>query len=310
MQIVLVFLAATLGLTYGYNTDGLQFSSDICLFAGITMIMPTLFNFKFKDILLTLKYKKMILKGLLINFIALPSLAIAIGLATNDFGIAAGIFLLSVLSGGGMVMHWIKKTDADVSVGFILLFINIVFISLSLLMLHYFGLYTESYFEAYYSDEITLSSFARGVIILLIVIPFVASRFLVWFAKPVVEIINKYRPTISNISIFLIIMYLFSLQNSQLLFEIYEFEPELIFISFVAVLVFYIGNFVIAKLSFDNTKAEEKSAFWFTITRYITLALIISTFSIGSFGASMLIPIMLAYIIQIPFAINYSKKVT
>ena len=308
MQIILVFLAATLGLTYGYNTDGLQFSSKICLFAGITMIMPTLFNFKFKDVFLILEYKSMIIKGLLINFIALPSLAIAIGLATNNFGIAAGIFLLSVLSGGGMVMHWIKKTEGNTSVGFILLFINIVFITLSLLMLHLFGMYTENYFEAYYSDEITLSNFARGVIILLIVIPFIINRLLLWFAKPVVQIINKYRPIISNISIFLIILYLFSLQNSQLLFEVYEFEGELILVSFVATVAFYIGNFFIAKFSFDNTKTEEKSAFWFTITRYITLALIISTFSIGSFGATMLIPIMFAYIIQIPFAIYYSKQ--
>ena len=309
MQIFIVFLAAALGLTYGYNTDGLQFDSKICMFAGITMIMPTLFNFKIKDIVLVYEHKMMILKGLLINFLALPILAIAIGLLTNNFGIAAGIFLLSVLSGGGMVMHWIKKTEGDTSIGFILLFINIVFITLSLLMLHLFGIYTESYFDSYYSDSLTLSSFAKGVIILLIVYPFIISRALLWFAKPVVNVINKYRPVISNISIFLIILYLFSLQNSQLLFEVYEFEPELVLTSFIAALAFYIGNFFIAKFSYDVTKPEENSAFWFTITRYITLALIISTFSIGSFGATMLIPIMFAYIIQIPFAIYYAKKV-
>lgn len=308
MQIIIVFLAAALGLTYGYNTDGLQFNSKICLFAGITMIMPTLFNFKLKEIVLVLEHKKMILKGLLINFIALPALAIAIGLATNNFGIAAGIFLLSVLSGGGMVMHWIKKTNGDTSIGFILLFINIVFITLSLLMLHMFGVYTESYFGAYYSDSRTLSSFAKGVIILLVVYPFIISRLLLWFAKPVVELINRYRPVISNVSIFLIILYLFSLQSAQLLFEVYDFQPELVMVSFVAVLAFYIGNFFIAKFAFDTSNQDEISAFWFTITRYITLALIISTFSIISFGATMLIPIMFAYIIQIPFAIYYAKK--
>jgi predicted Na+-dependent transporter len=176
-------------------------------------------------------------------------------------------------------------------------------------MLHTFGVYTEGYFDVFYSDEKNLESFARGVIILLIVVPFIASRILVWFAKPVVEIINKYRPIISNISIFLIILYLFSLQNSQLLFEVYEFEPELVLVSLVAVIVFYIGSFLIAKVSFDNSNPQERSAFWFTITRYITLAMIISTFSIGSFGVTMLIPIMIAYIIQIPFAIYYAKHV-
>ncbi|MCW9025681.1 MAG: hypothetical protein OQJ77_00060 [Thiovulaceae bacterium] len=309
MQIILVFLAATLGLTYGYNTFGVPFSPKICLFAGITMIMPTLFNFKLKDIKLILEHKKTLFKSMFINFIILPSLAIIIGLQTKDFGIAAGIFLLSVLSGGGMVMHWVKKTEGNTSIGFILLFLNIVLITLSLLMLHLFGLYTEAYFDVIYSNEANLSNFAKGAIILLIIVPFVTSRLLLWFAKPVVEFINKYRPIISNISIFLIIMYLFALQNSQLLFDIYDFEPELITVSLLAVVAFYVGSFFIAKFSFNKRIAEERSAFWFTITRYITLAMIISTFSISSFGATMLIPIMLAYIVQIPFAIYYSKHV-
>jgi len=308
MQIVLVFLAAALGLAYGQNSDGFQFTSDICIFAGITMIMPTLFNFRFKDIKLIVVHKKTLFKSMVINFIALPILAIAIGLTTKDFGIAAGIFTLAVLSGGGMVMHWVKKTDSDASLGFILLFINIIFISLSLLMLHTFGLYTEKYFGVIYSDALNLTSFARAVIEYLIVIPFILSRFVI-MAKPVVSFINKYRPIISNISIFIIISYLFALQNSQLLFEVYDFQPELITVSFVAVAAFYIGNFFIAKFSFDNSDPQQRSAYWFTTTRYITLALIIASFSITSFGVTMMIPIMMAYLIQIPFAIFYSKYV-
>jgi ACR3 family arsenite efflux pump ArsB len=306
MQIVLVFIAAVLGLTYGQNSDGLVFSSKICLFAGITMIMPTLFHFKIKDIKLVLEHKKIFLKGLLINFIVMPALAVAIGLLTNNFGIAAGIFLLSVLSGGGMVMHWIKKTDANSSLGFLLLFVNIIFISLSLLMLHFFGIYTEDYFGEIYADQINLTSFARAVIEYLIVIPFILSRVII-FAQPVVDFINKHRPVISNVSIFIIITYLFALQNSKLLFEVYDFQPELITVSIVAILAFYIGNFIIAKLSFNTDIPEQRSAFWFTTTRYITLALIIASFSINSFGVTMIIPIMFAYVIQIPIAIVYAK---
>jgi hypothetical protein len=231
-----------------------------------------------------------------------------IGLTSKDFGIAAGIFTLAVLSGGGMVMHWVKKTDADVSLGFILLFINIIFISLSLLMLHAFGLYTEEYFGEIYSDELNLTSFARAVIEYLIIYPLVLSRIIL-LIKPAVSFINKYRPIISNVSIFIIITYLFALQNSQLLFEVYDFQPELITVSFFAVIAFYVGNFFIAKFSFDNSDPQQRSAFWFTTTRYITLALIIASFSITSFGVTMMIPVMMAYLIQIPFAIFYSKYV-
>lgn len=243
------------------------------------------------------------------NYLLLPVIALAIGLFTNNFGIAAGLFLLSVLSGGGMVMHWIKRSNADTSLGFLLLFINLVFVSLSLLLLHTFGIYTAEYFETSYSDEINISNFAQTVIILLIIVPFIASRVIL-FIKPLLSFIEKYRSIISHISIFVILFYLFGLQNSQLLFEIYDFEPELIYISFFAVFIFYLLTLISSRLVFNLNSAQQKAAFWHSITRYITLALVISTFSTNTFGISMILPIMFAYIVQIPFAIFVEKKIT
>jgi hypothetical protein len=308
MQLIIVILGAVLGFTYGYYEDGFIFDSNICLFAGLTLIMPSLFNVKLKDVQLLWQYKTVVIKSILVNYLLLPVVALSIGLLTNDFGIAAGLFLLSVLSGGGMVMHWIKKSNADTSLGFLLLFINLVFVSLSLLLLHIFGIYTAEYFETSYSDEVNMSNFAQAVIILLIVVPFIASR-VVLFVTPLLSFIDKYRSYISHISIFVILFYLFGLQNSQLLFEIYDFEPELIYISFVAVFVFYLLTLIASRLIFDLNSLQQKAAFWHSVTRYITLALVISTFSTNTFGVSMILPIMFAYIIQIPFAIFVEKKI-
>ena len=307
MQLFVVILGAILGFTYGYYNDGFIFSSNICLFAGLTLIMPSLFNVKLGDVRLLWEYKTVVVKSVLINTFVLPSIALGIGLMTNDFGIAAGIFLLSVLSGGGMVMHWIKKSNADTSLGFLLLFINLVFVSLSLLMLHLFGIYTSEYFDASYVDEINMSNFANAVIILLIVVPFIASRVII-LIKPLVALINKVRPYISNIAIFVILFYLFGLQNSQTLLEVYDFEPELITISLGAVIVFYLLTLSAATFLFNLDSPQERALYWHSVTRYITLALVISTFSSNTFGVSMLIPIMFAYIIQIPFAILIDKK--
>ncbi|MDA7816576.1 hypothetical protein N9A28_00110 [Sulfurimonas sp.] len=307
MQLIMVLLGSILGLTYGYDGDGFVFSSNICLFAGLTLIMPTLFNFKLGDIKLIIEYRTLIIKGFLVNYIFIPIVAVAIGLLTGSFGVAAGLFLLSVLSGGGMVMHWIKKSKADTSLGFILLFINLVFISLSLLMLHVFGMYTSELFGETYYDDISVSNFAKAVIILLIVIPFIASR-IVLFIPPLKNFINRNRKYMSNISIFIILFYLFGLQSSQLLFELYDFEPELMYISIFAVLGFYLSIFVIAKLTYNLNSPQEKSAFWHSITRYITLALVISTFTTKTFGVAMILPIMFAYIVQIPFAIYIDKR--
>lgn len=307
MQLLLVALGAILGLAYGYNYDGFIFNSKICLFAGITMIMPTLFKVKFSDVFLIFEYRVLLLKGLLVNFAIVPFIAIVIGLLTNDFGIAAGLFLLSVLSGGGLVMHWIKKSNADTSLGFILLFINLVFVSLSLLMLHAFGIYSAEYFHQSYADEINVSNFAKGVLILLIVIPFIASRVIL-FIKPLQHMIEKYQSYLSKFSLFVIIFYLFGLQNSQQLFELYDFEIELFYISIVAVIVFYILIYLFARAVYNLENIQERAAFWHTITRYLTLALLISTFTTGTFGVSMILPIMFAYLVQIPFAIWISKS--
>ncbi len=303
----MVLLGAILGLAYGHFEEGFIFSSNICLFAGLTLIMPTLFSVKLRDVRLLLEHRMVIIKGFFVNYLFIPLIALGIGLLTHNFGVAAGLFLLSVLSGGGMVMHWIKKSNADTSLGFILLFINLVFISLSLLLLHNFGIYTAEYFEETYSQEVNVSNFARAVIILLIVVPFIASRFVLLF-NPVQAFIEKQQKYISNISIFIILFYLFALQNSQLLFELYEFEPELIYISMVAVLAFYLCVFFVSKLIFNLDSAQEKAAFWHSVTRYITLALVISTFTTMTFGVSMILPIMFAYVVQIPFAIYMDKK--
>jgi len=308
MQLFLILLGAALGLTYGQYYYGFIFSQKICLFAGITLIMPTLFQVKLTDIKLFVTYKGVLFKGLLVNYILLPLIALGIGLLTQNYGIAAGLFLLSVLSGGGMVMHWINKSGADTALGFIILFVNLLFVSLSLLMLHAFGIYTSEFFGESYLSGVNMSNFAKAVIILLIVIPFVLSRF-VMLVKPLKEFITAKRSYISKISIFIIVFYLFGLQSSQQLFEVYDFEPELIYVSIIAVIAFYTAIFILSKLIYNLESPQERAAFWHSVTRYITLALVISTFSVASFGVSMLLPIMFAYIVQIPFAVLIDKYV-
>jgi hypothetical protein len=305
--IVIVFLAAILGFTYGSYTDGFIFSSDICLFAGLTLIMPSLFKFELNHVKLLWVHKGLMLKGILTNFILLPLVAIGVGFVTGDFGITMGLFLVAVLAGGGMVMHWIKKSKGDTSFGFLLLFINLLLITLSLFMLETFATYSAGYFNESYDSEIGISRFVSAVIILLIVIPFIASR-IIRFIKPLMEMIQGYQKYISQISIFIIIFYLFGLQNSQMLVDIYDFDAHLFFVAFVAVVAFYAIIFGISLVIYDLKNPQEKALFWYSLTRYLTLALVIATFSVSSFGVSMLLPIMFAYIVQIPLSVFIAQR--
>jgi len=306
--IIIVILGAVLGYIYGYNTNGFIFSSKICLFAGITLIMPSLFKFELSHIKLVWEHKPVLFKGMAVNFILLPLIAVAIGFTTKDFGIAAGLFMLATLSGGGMVMHWIKKSKADTSFGFLLLFINLLLVTLSLYMLDIFGTYASSYFEMEYDNSTGIGRFADNVLILLIIIPFIASR-IVRFIKPLMALILHFQKYISQISIFGIIFYLFGLQNTQLLEEVWDFDIELFPIAFIAIVVFYTLIFFLAKFIYNHESPQERAAFWHTVTRYLTLALVIATFTLGSFGVSMLLPIMFAYVVQIPLAVYISRKV-
>lgn len=308
MQLIfIVILGTVFGFLYGYNTNGFIFSKDICLFAGLTLIMPSLFKFQLRDIKLVWEYKSVLLKGFIVNYLLLPVFALMIGFLTNNFGITAGLFLLAVLSGGGMVMHWIKSSNADTSFGFLLLFINLIFISLSLLMMHLFGTYSAGYFGVTYTEEITIARFAEPVVTLLILIPFLASRVILYI-KPVLTFVETYSKHIGRIGIFIILFYLFGLQDSQKLIDIYDFEPELFFISFVAVASFYLLTFIASKMIYNLDSPQERAAFWHSLTRYITLALVFSTFSESTFGISMLLPIMFAYLVQIPLSVIVNNK--
>jgi len=306
--IIIVILGSILGFTYGGYTDGFIFSTNICLFAGLSMIMPSLFKFKLKDIQLIWHHKGTLLKGFVVNYTLLPLIALIIGFMTGDFGITAGLFLLSLLSGGGMVMHWIRKSNGDTSFGFLLLFINLLLITLSLLMLHIFAMYSAPHFGVSYEADVSISRFTNAVIILLIIIPFIASR-VVLYIKPLLTLIQNYRKYISHLSIFIILFYLFGLQSSQLLLEVYDFEPELFVIAFIAVSVFFVLITLLSKWIYNLDSPQERAAFWHSVTRYITLGLVISTFSAATFGVSMLLPIMFAYVVQIPLAVYIDKKI-
>ncbi|MDH5464550.1 MAG: hypothetical protein OEW60_02915 [Thiovulaceae bacterium] len=305
MQILVVIIAMVLGLLYSFNFEGFIFVPAICLFAGLFMVMPTLFNFKLRDFSQAKDHKTIIAKNLLANFLILPLIAIGIGLLAGDFGIAGGLFLLSLLGGGGMVMHWIKKSHANTHIGFILLFINLILLSLSFILFEQFGLRLASYFNnTYYTLAGDSPIHLRGAFMLLVVIPFVVSRILLRFFPKVPMLMQKQRQKLSNISIFIIIFYLFALESNEVLLDI----GYLLFIkAFFATLSFYILAFIVAKLFYNTKDENSRAAFWHIVTRYITLALIISTFTMGSFGVTMILPIMIAYFIQVPFAIYYNR---
>ena len=309
MQIFIVILAIISGLMYNYYFPGFHFSVLLCLFAGLTLIMPSLLLIRAHELNVVFQHKKLVIKNVLLNYTLIPLLAMIIGLSTGDFGIAASLFLLSVLAGGGMVMQWISQSKSNLHLGIIFMSLYVSLYALSFILFKLFGYYILPFFEENPSIHALKGAIPiKYAFFTLLIIPFITSRILLLkYFSFIPPLFRKYKVYISNISIFVIIFYLFGLKNSHLLFTI---APIYFVKSFFATLIFYVSIYTIGMKVYDMQKAEERTAFLFLITRYITIALAISAFSVQTYGPTFILPIMMAYFIQISMASYFSHKFT
>jgi len=299
-QIALITVAIALGLGVGHFTGGFVFSSAVCLVAGVFLVTPSLFKFHLADFMMIKSNTHSIGKNLSINYLLLTAVALLIGWASQDLGIAAALFLLALLPGGGMVMMWIKVSNANIKLGFIIFMLNLaLLLPITLIFGQFHGL-ASGFFP--HVDLTHVQGVASGTEIkpmgpfmILIVVPFVISRIILQFLPSVVAFTGKHQPLISKATMFGIVFYLFSLSTSQLLFQVSGAD---LLKAVVATSVFYAVTIGAAFALTDRTPTG-KAVFWHIATRYITLALILAVFSVETFGATFILPIMIAYFIQI-----------
>ncbi len=299
-QIALVVSAIILGLATGYFTGGFRFSGVVCLVAGIFLVTPSLFKFQVSDFGIIKTHSGAIIKNLWVNYLLLTTIALIIGYASQDMGIAAALFLLALLPGGGMVMMWIKVSGANVKLGFVIFMLNLALLLPVTLVFAQFDNFATPFFPPI--DLSAISAVASGTevkpfapFVLLIIIPFVVSRIVLKFFPDVVSFTAKHQPLISKATMFGIVFYLFSLSTSQLLFQVALLDLAK---AALATLVFYGVVFVVA-IKLTGKTPNQKSVFWHIATRYITLALILAVFSVDIYGATFILPIMIAYFVQI-----------
>lgn len=299
-QIALIVTAIALGLGVGHFTGGFDFFSAVCLVAGIFLVTPSLFKFHFSDFAIIKTHTGAIFKNLWINYLLLTIAALAIGYASQDIGIAAALFLLALLPGGGMVMMWIKASGANVKVGFVIFMLNLaLLLPVTLIFGQYYTL-AAPYFPPVDLSGVDGLTAGKSIkpfapFMILIVIPFVLSRIALKFLPYVVKFTNLHQPLISKITMFGIVFYLFSLKTSQLLFQVSAMD---LLKAALATTAFYAVAFTAAIMLTDKSP-DGKAVFWHIATRYITLALILAVFTVDTFGATFILPIMFAYFIQI-----------
>ncbi|MBV7379643.1 hypothetical protein [Maritimibacter dapengensis] len=298
-QIILVVLAIVLGLGFGALTGGFAFSSLVCVVAGVFLVTPSLFKFDTHDLKLVGHHMPTFGRNLAINYLILPLIALVIGFASRDIGIAGALFLLALLPGGGMVMMWIKTSGANPKLGFILFMLNLaLLLPVTLVFSQFFDL-ASPYFPAPDLSQTTAAT-GRSVrpfapFVILIVIPFLLSRLARASSPKLISFVERHQQIISKATMFGIVFYLFSLSTSQMLFSV---ELMALAKAVVATAAFYAAAVLVAGMVTKDTP-EGRAVYWHVVTRYITLALILAVFSIDTFGATFILPVMVAYFIQI-----------
>ncbi|MCF6301823.1 MAG: hypothetical protein L3J13_01215 [Devosiaceae bacterium] len=308
-QVILIVVAIILGLMTGKFTGGTTFSALVCVVAGIFLVTPSLFKFRLSDLSSIKDHMPSVGKNLWVNYLLLTSLALAIGYASQDIGIAAALFLLALLPGGGMVMMWIKQSGANVKLGFIIFMLNLILLLPVTLIFSQFQNIAGPFFPEPNLSAVGHIMSTKGIMplapfIILIVVPFVLSRIALKFFPAIVQFTGKHQQTISKTTMFGIVFYLFSLSTSQLLFEVSLLDLAKAFAATAAFYAVAIG----AAIYFSDNSANDRAVFWHIATRYITLALILAVFNVDTFGASFILPIMIAYFIQMGSAGFLSRR--
>ncbi|HHC30065.1 MAG TPA: hypothetical protein ENK80_05840, partial [Rhodobacterales bacterium] len=222
-QIGLVLLAMGLGLGVGRLTGGFSFTPAVCIVAAVFLVTPSLLHLEREDLRFALHELRPIGLDLALNYMVLAGVALGLGWLTGDLGLAGALLLLALLPGGGMVMHWIRMSGADLRLGFILSAVNLAMVlPVTLLLAALPGLLGPAFAPpdlggAMPGPTIRVPPFAPFMV--LVIVPFALSRWLKADAPRLVRFVERHGRSLAQVTIAGIVFYLFGLRSSQLVFE-------------------------------------------------------------------------------------------
>lgn len=342
---MLIIIALITWLVINYIFWWFTFSSMLCAWAGLFLIMPSLLNVKFSELKSLVKHKKLFFINILLNFIIIP--LVFFWIAKLFFGtnpIIYSFLLLWVMAWGWLTFAWIAKTKWDIKVWFWLFLTNIILFSAIFVplnsILNKIGNYyflnpliqeqtTGNIFKLEFipytitNHNCFLNQIASGIFscfsssawpspliafFALIIIPMIISR-LILLSSNLTAKIKPYIGILWKASSFFIIAYIFSLKEVNKLFSInFEYLLKITTVLIIAYLIIFAISYLIFKKS--EKTPENISLFWNTTTRFITLGLVFSFSFSGLFGLGFMIVFILSYFVQILLSNRFSYIIT
>lgn len=311
---MLIFFAMILWLIVNYFTGGLSFSALLCIFAGLFLVMPGLINFDFRDFSLMKKEKWLTSLNVLLNVIIIPMLLIVswVVFFPNNSEIRYTLAMLGILPGWGLLMSWIRQSKANGKYGFALFVLNMTIFIVLFFLVNYLILHNFTDQTMLTQTSCVLETATNGIVscstgsanskpmlayLFLVLLPFGISR-LIRSSSFIKEKLQKHIWLISKIATFLIILYVFSLQNIH-----WIFKENIAWLAkiFLMVLVAYLAMFGVSYLIYrlqKNRTDFTKSFFWNSTIRFATLGVVFGVLYIPYLGVTYITIFASAYIIQ------------
>lgn len=311
---MLNFISIALWISVNAIFSWIPFTPLLCVLAAFFLVLPPLFEFHLKDLLIIRKYKKIFIINLIINYVVFP--LVSVWMAYIFFGMSEFVYallLLSLISWGWLVMWWITKSKADIKLWFSLFVINLIIFTVLFFPLDAFLTTT---WKAFMIDPSLFSCEESALtwnvscsttpdwwvspfswLMVLVILPLVASRLLLKSKKATDFFISK-KSLLLKIWSFLVISYIFSLKQ---LHSVFSMEPWFLISILMLVLLVYLSmfaiNYSVLILLWDNK--QSRSLFWIWITRFLTLWMIFSFLYAQYFWTPFLIIFAVAYLVQI-----------
>lgn len=297
---VLILVAIPIALLAGYYIE-LGFLKDYINLVLFMMIYPMMINLKVTDVFDSLKKPKPILFSLVVNFIMSPILAYGLGMLffKDNPELLLGIVLISLIPTSGMTASWTGLAGGSLQTSLVMMSVNLLVsivaipIYLNLLMGELVAVNTM----------VIVSTLIKVVIIPLILGDLTRRLILKYKGKQFYKEVKPLFGGISSLGVVVIVFIALALKSrtivSNLNLVLLSAIPLVIYYGVLMVSGHYVGHRVFGR-------QEGISLVYSTTLRNLTIALGIS---LSYFGESMAVfLIALAYVIQLPFASMYMKR--
>lgn len=330
-----ILLAVLGGILFGRVTGGFAFSPVLCALAAFVMIYPSLVPLPFDRLRSGFFAYREIGRSLFVNLVVSPFVAWSLGAVflADEPALRIGLLLLALLPGGGMATTWALRSRADLpaTIGIILsnLFASVVVtafvlpLSMERLMPAASAPVSETgvcLFEETTGGALSCgmgtdgpSALSLAVPMIVIVLVPLSAAFLTEavlvrrYGKARSDAIRERFGQASNAGLILVLFLLMSLESNRVLFE----HPGLLLRSAIPVVALYAILLSGALLSAgkDCRTPRGKALVWGSFLRYVTLALGLSVSLVFQDPAYALaiIPVVLAYFVQIPLSFRLER---